>query len=645
MRAGYRHLSVTVVIALTVAAVTGQAQWTTVGTGIEYREYTISGPNNLFVARMDRNNTAAYIESTIGQGRLSGGTETVRSQANRYDDAIGYWTQTWGTRNDVVVAINGSYYNTSTGVPFSGVIHSGWYAKRYDNVSGQSGFFWNLNRGAYIGECVTHVASKNFIQYATGSTHNIDGINVSRGSDQLIIYTPQYDDSTLTDNSGSEVLVELTRPMLLMPTPNYVVGYVREIRPNQGNTPIPFDHIVLSATGADASKLLANVSVGDEIHISQEIKNYERDCATPRALDWTKAYAAVSGNWVFLRDGVIQYGIDSSGLRHPRTAIGLNDNYVFFIVCDGRSTQSIGMTIDELAEFCKYTLGCTWACNQDGGGSSTMVVNGVVKNDPSDGSERAVSNGMVMCNLLPKVQSSAFPPGGVVKTTTSSNVRLGPGTNYAVLATVPANKLGDVLNHPLRGVWAKGFYWWKVDFEGTVGWVAESLLTLVSSGNAPYITQQPTDQTVPYGGNASFTVQAGGATPLSYQWQKDAVNLTDGGPYSGTTTPTLSVAGVTSAEQGAYRCVVINSYGSAISDAATLSIRKTVSDFDGDTDVDVEDFSYLQKCLGILNVSGTDPSCAAADIDGDGDVTRDDVIFFIDCLSGPEIPAPSFCVN
>ena len=70
----------------------------------------------------------------------------------------------------------------------------------------------------------------------------------------------------------------------------------------------------------------------------------------------------------------------------PRTAIGYNASYVFFLVVDGRSAQSIGMTTDDMGAFFRDTLGATDAVNQDGGGSSTMVVNGTVVNDPSDGS-------------------------------------------------------------------------------------------------------------------------------------------------------------------------------------------------------------------------------------------------------------------
>ncbi|UCD29022.1 MAG: phosphodiester glycosidase family protein [Planctomycetota bacterium] len=623
------------------------AAWTSVGDGIEYQAYSISGPNNLFVARMDRDNTNAIIDSSIGQGRLSGGTERVSSQADRYHDAINYWDQIWGQRNDVVVAINGSYYNTSTGVPTSGVIHSGWYAKRYDNLTWESGFVWQLDRDAYIGECVTHNANKQIITYvATSNTQQFQGINRDRSSDELIIYTPQYDSDTKTNSSGTEVLVEMTKPMLLMPTPNMVTGYVRKVRQNQGSTPIPFDHVVLSATGSSATTLLSNVSLGAEIGISQEIKSYTGGtCSIPGILDWTKSYGAVSGNWVYLEAGVIQYGIDSSGARHPRTAIAYNNDYVYFIVCDGRDLgTSIGMTIDELAEFCKNTLGATWGLNQDGGGSSTMVVNGVIKNNPSDGTERAVSNGMMMINVQPKSQSSMFAPANIVETNTANTaVHLGPGTNYESIISLPKDTQGEILDHPLKGVYAKGYYWWKCDFSGTVGWVAETLLDLVSGENPPTIIEHPSDQTVMHGGTASFAVQAGGSEPLSYQWQKNNVDLSEGGHYVGVTTNSLSVTSSDKSDEADYRCMVSNMYGSTPSNPAYLNVISP--DFDGDLDVDQSDFGFLQVCLGTNKASQTNPGCVDADLTQDDNIDQSDFIIFQECSSGPNIIADPYCVQ
>jgi|GEM_PF-805350 len=57
---------------------------------------------------------------------------------------------------------------------------------------------------------------------------------------------------------------------------------------------------------------------------------------------------------------------------------------------------------------------------------------------------------------------------------------------------------------------------------------------------APGISTQPTAQTAPLGGSASFTVVATGAG-LSYQWRRDGTNLSNGGPVSGATSATLTL--------------------------------------------------------------------------------------------------------
>ena len=67
---------------------------------------------------------------------------------------------------------------------------------------------------------------------------------------------------------------------------------------------------------------------------------------------------------------------------HPRTAIGMVEPYhFFFVVVDGRSEYSKGMTMEELSSF-MAGLGCVDAYNLDGGGSSTMVFKGELINKP-----------------------------------------------------------------------------------------------------------------------------------------------------------------------------------------------------------------------------------------------------------------------
>ena len=81
---------------------------------------------------------------------------------------------------------------------------------------------------------------------------------------------------------------------------------------------------------------------------------------------------------------------------NPRTAIGiLGEKHYVFVVSDGRTEESAGLSLYELSEFLQE-LGCKTAYNLDGGGSSTMVFQGEVVNKPTTGgdriSERAVSD-------------------------------------------------------------------------------------------------------------------------------------------------------------------------------------------------------------------------------------------------------------
>ena len=81
---------------------------------------------------------------------------------------------------------------------------------------------------------------------------------------------------------------------------------------------------------------------------------------------------------------------------NPRTAIGIIDeNHYIIIVSDGRTSESKGLSLYQMAEVMK-SYGVKTAYNLDGGGSSTLYFNGQVINKPTTGgskiSERAVSD-------------------------------------------------------------------------------------------------------------------------------------------------------------------------------------------------------------------------------------------------------------
>ncbi|MBX2968400.1 MAG: VCBS repeat-containing protein [Cyclobacteriaceae bacterium] len=85
----------------------------------------------------------------------------------------------------------------------------------------------------------------------------------------------------------------------------------------------------------------------------------------------------------------------------------------------------------------------------------------------------------------------------------------------------------------------------------------------------PSITTQPVSQSVCEGQNITLTVVATGNAPLSYQWQKDLINI------AGATSSTLSLNVIEIGAVGSYTCVVSNACGFVTSNAASISVNPT----------------------------------------------------------------------
>ncbi|WAC66334.1 phosphodiester glycosidase family protein [Agrococcus sp. SL85] len=115
------------------------------------------------------------------------------------------------------------------------------------------------------------------------------------------------------------------------------------------------------------------------------------------------AWQTLSFGPALVEDGAVVGGIESVEVDtnvgnhsiqgdQPRTAVAvLEDGRIALVVVDGRSDESAGMTLTELASSLQG-LGADVAYNLDGGGSSTIVVDGEVVNEPSNGGERATSD-------------------------------------------------------------------------------------------------------------------------------------------------------------------------------------------------------------------------------------------------------------
>ena len=86
------------------------------------------------------------------------------------------------------------------------------------------------------------------------------------------------------------------------------------------------------------------------------------------------------------------------------------------------------------------------------------------------------------------------------------------------------------------------------------------------------ITSQPMSQTAFYGTTVAFNVAVIGAPPLSFQWQENGTNLTDGGIISGSATRTLTLNNITAANAANYSVMVSNALGSVTSTNALLQV-------------------------------------------------------------------------
>ncbi len=121
---------------------------------------------------------------------------------------------------------------------------------------------------------------------------------------------------------------------------------------------------------------------------------------------WEEQVIPCSSGYI-LKDGVNQYSADHTSSSAPRSVVGIKpDGTVVIMLNDGRQAPySEGMTMYELAEV-MIGLGCSYAVNCDGGGSSTYLSQRPgeelkVNNSPSDGAERETTSGILFISTAP----------------------------------------------------------------------------------------------------------------------------------------------------------------------------------------------------------------------------------------------------
>ncbi|HHV63262.1 MAG TPA: AMIN domain-containing protein [Firmicutes bacterium] len=292
-------------------------------------------------------------------------------------------------REGAIAGVNGVYFD-STGRPLGLIILNGQIVT--EPVLGRTAlgitrdnkvFMDNVDFNATVtvipaSTSTPGVAESGSEGQDAATTFAIDGINRRRGEDEVILYTPFFGATTGTNNYGVEV----------------AVAGGRVVETGNSNLAIPREGYVLSAHGK-AKKFLTGLKPGDQIDIRLGLTN-----------DWMEkgVIYAVGGGPRLVANGQVsitstkeRFGPDIALSRAPRTAVGITgDGHLLLVTVSGRRPDiSIGMTLDELAEF-MVQQGAVDAMNFDGGGSSTMVIRGYVINLPSDGVERKVSDAILV---------------------------------------------------------------------------------------------------------------------------------------------------------------------------------------------------------------------------------------------------------
>lgn len=339
-----------------------------VGRGFSYqRDEVREKPWSIHIVRVDRSQHDLGLHTTLGGGDRIG-LSTLSAQIRTLPPELGR----------PVAAINGDYYYRS--YPYAGD-PKGLQILRGQLVSGPSDWtcFWIEPSGALH---MTSVVSHFEVTWPNGETMPI-GLNEERASDAAVLYTAAVGASTHT-SGGRELVLEQhgTNTWLPLQAGCTYLARVRAVR-DTGDSPLSRDCMVLSL-GREASTRVPKVAPGAVLRIS-----------TATYPDLKGVTTAIGGGPPLVREAraISRHEVR---FRHPRTAIGWNERYLFLVEVDGRQRNlSVGMTYAELANY-MVKLGCDEAMSLDGGGSSTMWFFGQVMNNPSEGRERPMANALVL---------------------------------------------------------------------------------------------------------------------------------------------------------------------------------------------------------------------------------------------------------
>lgn len=237
---------------------------------------------------------------------------------------------------------------------------------------------------------------QGFVRDEQGNSHPVLQQNQDLNPGWMGVVTHRYRDPALSRGGEFDDEVEALLD---------VSGIVLSIHENGEGVVIPEGGMVLTGRTTAGVWINQNLSVGERVIYGRNTAPDWREHRTilgggPRIVLDGQVYEdpikAFSGGSV-VENFTLEYKNTYYETRQPRTAIGVNEagTKMYWVVVDGRQTGSAGMTLAELAGVL-IGLGAHQATSMDGGGSSILYLDGEVKNSPSDGAPRRVTNSLIL---------------------------------------------------------------------------------------------------------------------------------------------------------------------------------------------------------------------------------------------------------
>lgn len=302
------------------------------------------------------------------------------------DAAIGLEkTSSMATRHGAFAAINAGFFRLDTSI-FAGDAAGVLVIDNYllsESVNNRIALFIDNFEPDQTIVKFAHININEIIRIKN-KEFRFSGINRERKENELIKYTPYFHRTTLTDANGLEIVVRK--------------GKISEINAGKGNSIIPQDGFVISASGKMRDEILPFLKVGRKIKeftvtpFEASKEGFPNDESNRTTKAFSRSEDITNGVPQLVKDGKIEITWEQEKsskafveTRHPRTAVAkLKDGKFLMMTVDGRQPGfSVGMNLNELAAFL-LELGAVDAMNLDGGGSTTMFLGGKVVNRPSD---------------------------------------------------------------------------------------------------------------------------------------------------------------------------------------------------------------------------------------------------------------------